>query len=89
MMLKEQILNLLFPEKCVLCEAVLGRNENDLCPKCRTETEEFTRPKRKISFVAGWTALWYYNNNVRNSLLRYKFHNHQGHGQVYGRLLAI
>ncbi len=88
-MILERLLNTLFPPKCILCEKVLSHSETDLCHSCRTDTEVFTKPKRKISFVADWTAMWYYNGNVRYSLLRYKFYNRRSYGAVYGRLLAM
>ena len=33
--------------------------------------------------------MWYYNGNVRHSLLLYKFYNRRSYGAVYGRLLAM
>lgn len=80
---------MLFPPKCVLCGTVLERNELDLCRQCRVEAPLFPRPRGKRTFLDGWTALWYYNGNVRRSLLRYKFHNVRSHGESYGRLLAM
>lgn len=88
-MLKEGLLNLLFPPKCVLCQKLLRKEETDLCHECRAGTEEFIRSSRKISFVAGWTSLWYYTGNVRHSMLLYKFYGHRSFGSVYGRLLAM
>lgn len=88
-MLKDRILDIFFPAKCLLCQRVLSRDETDLCHNCRKDTEEYPKPKHKISFVAGWTAMWYYNGNVRHSLLLYKFYNRRSYGAVYGRLLAM
>ena len=89
MSIKEFFLQILFPSKCILCEKPLLDNENDLCKTCRSEIETFTKADHRISFVAGWTAMWYYNDIVRESLLRYKFHNHRNHGIVYGKMLAM
>lgn len=88
-MLKDRFFDIFFPSKCLLCQKVLCQDETDLCHDCRRNTEEYPKPKHKISFVAGWTAMWYYNGNVRHSLLLYKFHNHPSYGAVYGRLLAM
>lgn len=33
--------------------------------------------------------MWYYKNEVRSSLLRYKFHNARSYAAVYGRSLAM
>lgn len=84
-----RILNLLFPPKCVLCRKILSKNETDLCHKCRTNVQEFTKQKRNISFVAQWTAVWYYSDEVRKSILRYKFSNARSYACVYGRFLAM
>ena len=86
---REKLMNIFFPPKCVLCGKVLKNSETDLCHTCRTDTEEFTKSRQKFSFVAGWTAMWYYNGNVRHSLLLYKFYNRRSYGAVYGRLLAM
>lgn len=88
-MKREKLWDLLFPPKCILCRKVLRDTETDLCHHCRTETEEFTKSKHRISFVAGWTSLWYYSGDVRHSLLLYKFYNRRSYGSVYGRLLAM
>lgn len=80
---------LLFPPKCVLCRKLLKKQETDLCHSCRTETAEFVKAKRRIPFVADWTAVWYYSGSVRKSLLRYKFYNARSYASVYGRFLAM
>ncbi len=84
-----RLLNLFFPPKCILCQKVLPENQTDLCHLCRRDTEEFKKPNYKISFVAAWTSMWYYNGKVRNSILRYKFYGRNSYGAVYGRLLAM
>lgn len=33
--------------------------------------------------------MWYYNGNVRHSILLYKFYGRRSYGSVYGRLLAM
>lgn len=80
---------LLFPSKCVLCGTLLAEQETDLCRKCRSETPDFPQTNIKLPYLAGWTALWYYEGNVRSSVLRFKFHNARSYGEVYGRLLAM
>ena len=83
------ITHLLFPPRCVLCRNVLLDEETDLCKSCRRETEIFPKPKTKHPFLASWTALWYYNGNVRRSLIRFKFYNARSNAVAYGRLLAM
>ena len=68
------VLHLLFPPKCVLCKKVLEKEETDLCHNCRVDAPEYPHGKRKIQFLDSFTAVWYYEGNIRRSLLRYKFY---------------
>lgn len=83
-----RILNLLFPPKCVLCGKILEQNEKDLCTACWVDAPECPVSRTKLPFIQSWAAVWYYEENARESLLRYKFRNHRGYAQTYGRLLA-
>lgn len=89
MKLTDVILQLLFPEKCVLCRAVLKRNELDLCGCCRSHAPEFSASRKKLPFLDGWVAVWYYEKTARKSLLRYKFGRKRNYAQAFGRLLAM
>ena len=81
--------SLLFPPKCVLCRRLLRANETELCHSCRTDSPEFFHSKRNIPFIAHWTAIWYYKENVRSSIHRFKFYNARGYANTYGKLLAM
>ena len=83
------MLRLLFPPKCTLCRQLLSKDETDLCHSCRIHVPEFPRPKRNIPFIAQWTAVWYYKDDVRKSIHRFKFGNARGYADVYARLLAV
>ncbi len=83
------ILDLLFPKKCILCRNILGKSETDLCHTCRRNAPEFSSGKNNIPFVAGWTAVWYYKDNVKKSIHRYKFRNARSYAGAYGRFLAL
>lgn len=83
------LLRLLFPPKCILCQRLLQNQETDLCKNCRQQVREFSYAKKKFSFIASWTALWYYEDTVRASLLRYKFLSFSSYAGAYGRLLAM
>lgn len=83
------ILELLFPRKCILCRALLSKDETDLCRSCRNNAPEFIPRKNNIPFVAGWTAVWYYKDNVQKSIIRYKFSNVRSYAEPYARFLAL
>lgn len=83
------ILEKLFPPKCILCGRILERNEMDLCHNCRINAPEYSKGNLKLQFLDSWTAIWYYEENVRRSLLRYKFYNARSYANGYGRILAM
>ena len=83
------LLELLFPPKCILCGKLLKKEETDLCKQCRVEAPYYPNHKRKLQFLDSFTAVWYYEGNVRKSLLRYKFYGARKNADSYGRLLAM
>lgn len=80
---------MLFPDKCILCGKLLEDGELDLCTGCRVQAPECPVSKIKFPFIDQWTALWYYKDDVRKSLLKYKFRNCRSNAAGYGRLLAM
>ena len=83
------MIQFIFPPKCTLCQKILSKEETDLCHHCRENTESFKIAKSNIPHVAHWTALWYYKENVRKSIHRYKFGRRRHYASVYGRLMAL
>ncbi len=82
------LFDLLFPPKCVLCRKVLEHYEQDICTFCRQNAPLCPISKAKLPFVEKWIALWYYQDDVRKSVLRYKFGNRRSYAQNYARILA-
>ena len=80
---------LLFPPKCILCRKLLTKDELDLCRHCRVEAPEYPQGKLKIQFLDSFAAIWYYEDDVRRSLLRYKFYGARHYAESYGRILAM
>lgn len=84
-----RLLALLFPPRCVLCKEFLDKEETDLCHHCRETAPTAEKSQFKLSFVAGWTAVWYYKDTVRNSILRYKFSGRRSYAPAYARALGM
>ena len=89
MIVSDALARLLFPPKCVLCGTLLDDDETDLCRSCRLDSPDCPVSKNKLPFLDSWTAVWYYEGNVRRSILRFKFHGARSHAGCYGRLLAM
>lgn len=83
------IKELLFPPKCVLCGEILEKDELDLCRECRVNAPEYPIGRLKPQFLDSFAAIWYYEDTVRRSLLRYKFYGARHYAQCYGRILAM
>lgn len=84
-----KLLLLLYPPKCILCKKLLAKDETDLCHTCRQNAPEFKKSRLRFSFVAGWTSVWYYKDNVRSSIHRFKFLGRRHYAKAYGRILAV
>lgn len=84
------LLDLLFPPRCLFCGHPLEEELWKPCPKCRnapfwTRGQEALRPGEVFSVCvcAGW-----YQDALRDSVLRFKFSNHPEYARAYGPLLA-
>ena len=88
-MIKDAVLNLLFPRKCVLCGKLLKKDETDFCRDCRVDSPECHKNNLKFSFLDSWAAVWYYEGYIRKSLHRFKFSRARHYAPAYGRMLAM
>ena len=85
----DRLLRALFPPKCILCKALLSEEETDLCHTCREHAPFFSKEKINFSFIARWTAVWYYKDTVRMGLLQYKFSGRRSSAAGFARQLAM
>lgn len=85
----KRLQNLLFPPKCLFCNTLLSKDQTDLCHHCWETAPLFEKSKIRFSFVARWTGVWYYKDNVRASILRYKFGRKRSYAKAYGKFLAM
>lgn len=92
-----ELKELMFPRRCMLCRTFLGKEETDLCRNCFTQAPfypfgagnlEGTR-KNNLHFLDSFTAVWYYDGDVRRSILRYKFYKGTYLAPKFGRMLAM
>lgn len=92
----KRLLSLLFPERCTLCHKILTEDVTILCRACAVNAPYYPnnafRPtasrKRPYPFLDSFTAVWYYEEDVRRSLLRYKFHHGSFLAPKYAQLLS-
>lgn len=87
-MKKCQLLELLFPTKCIFCHEIVSQPDGDACPECVRKLPVLHKSPRKIPFSCGCIALWRYDDMVRSSLLRFKFSRKRHYAAYYGQALA-
>ena len=89
--------SILFPRRCMLCRRFLVKQEANMCHHCRTSAPEYPFGARKPDpagkndrhFLDSFTAVWYYEEDVRRSILRYKFRKAVHLAPKFGALLAM
>ena len=83
-----RLLDLLFPPKCAFCGRILSPEEDGVCTRCMETLPWNGMPLRKLDFVTGAAAPLFYEGQVRQAMLRYKFNGAPARGTVFGRLIA-
>ena len=87
----------LFPRRCMLCRRFLEKNETDLCRSCFQNVPEYPSggqnrgadAKNAAHFLDSFAAVWYYEEDVRRSILRFKFRRAVHLAPKFGRFLAM
>lgn len=83
------LLDLLYPPRCAFCHRLVESSAVTICENCRKALPYTTNGGRqKADFVAACVSPLYYEDDVRESLLRYKFHGATGYAKAYAPLMA-
>ena len=83
------LLDLIFPPKCVFCNKVL--KDGSICATCERELPYTAGDavSQKLPFIERCVAPLYYEGNVRESVLRYKFFGNQAYSARYGEIMSV
>ena len=95
--LADWAVELLYPRRCTFCRRVLPREQSILCADCRENAPEYPfkvydpekKGKNAGQFLDSFTAVWYYEGDVRRSLHRFKFRRATHLAPKYGAMLAM
>ena len=84
------ISDMLFPPKCAFCRTVLKRGEKDICGKCLKELPftEGGEAEQTGEFFDRCVSPLFYEDRVRDSLLRYKFEGKVNYARAYAGLMS-
>lgn len=82
-------LDLLFPPKCVFCRELFKDSSVHICPSCKKELP-YTKNGGilKGNFFTACISPLYYEEKVRDALLRYKFYGMTAYASCFGEMIA-
>lgn len=83
------LLDVIFPPRCVFCRKILRSSYQAACDRCLNDLP-YTGDccAQSGEFFSTCVSPLYYEGNVRESLLRFKFREATGYAGTYGLLLA-
>ncbi len=83
------MLDLLFPPRCIFCRRVLKAGERGMCSNCeKTISRTINGGMQTGEFYSVCVSPLYYEGKVRESILRFKFHDASYYAKIYGDLIA-
>ena len=84
------LLDLLFPPKCIFCRSLLESSKEQICLKCQRELPWLVgdTARRMVGFTEGCVSPLTYQEDVRESIHRFKFNGRSWYSETYGILLA-
>ncbi len=85
----EFLLRLLYPPKCIVCGRLLKSNQTDLCTQCRMALADCQAPEMSGEFFSVCIPSVFYQDLIRESVLRYKFGALPHYADGYGRIVAM
>lgn len=85
--MKDWLLDLFFPPKCMFCGKLLRDGEHHFCLSCRDSLPETDR-RKSVRFTSGCVAPFLYREPVREALLRFKFGSRPYYAEAFGPMMA-
>lgn len=84
------LLDLIFPPKCVFCGKFLANGDQKICKKCENNLPftEGSGVSQKGEFFEICVSPLYYRDDVRKSILRFKFKGAAAYAECFGSMLA-
>ena len=83
------LLDLFYPPRCAFCRRVLKTGERGMCAKCEGSiSRTASGGAQSGEFFSVCVSPLYYEDTVRDSMLRYKFKDLSTYADIYGALIA-
>lgn len=83
------LLDLLYPPRCAFCRKVLKTGESGICSKCAASiSRTHNGGAQSGDFYSVCVSPLYYENEVRDAILRFKFNDATVYADLFGALIA-
>jgi len=83
------LLDLFFPPRCAFCRKILKSDESGMCRKCSVSiSRTHGGGTQSGDFFSTCVSPLYYENNVRDAILRFKFNDATVYAGLFGKFLA-
>ena len=86
--MQNELRNLIWPRRCILCRKAVGSEGDRVCPACTAALPEPFSGARRGSHYRRWASALWYEDQVRESFLRFKFGGCRFYADYYGPWLA-
>lgn len=83
------LLDLLFPPKCIICHRLLPDGVKTICPACFDALPNFDGAEPPVRNAARCVVTFWYEDKLRQSFLRYKFHGLRQYAGPYGKWMSV
>lgn len=83
------LLDLFYPPRCAFCRKILKTGENGMCNKCDAKISRTNNGGAQGGdFISTCVSPLYYENEVRDAILRFKFNDATNYADLFGGFIA-
>ena len=83
------LLDLLYPPRCAFCRKILNLGESGMCKKCDAKISRTRNGgAQNGEFFSVCVSPLYYEGEVRDAILRFKFNDATIHAELFGGFIA-
>lgn len=83
------VLDLIYPPRCMLCHKLLESSDTLLCSRCGYDLPEYDGPLPKVQYYEKSVAPFFYEEEIRDAILRFKFHGMQDYARQFAAWMAV
>lgn len=87
--LLEWFFDLLYPPRCMLCRRLMENSVKPVCGRCSVDLPEFDGPLKKVPYFEKTVAPFFYEEPIRDAVLRFKFRGMQKYAAQFAAWMAI